>query len=97
MNIVLFALAWIILGIIALIMATRVAKKSIEELHNIKECTNDDITSTMAKEAETEQMEGSSFLFNMLKHPIITNVIAIIFWPVIIPLTLYGWNHYDEL
>ena len=97
MNIVLFALAWIILGIIAMIMAAKVAKKSIEEVHNIDECTNDDLTSAMAKEAEAEQMEGSSFLFNMLKHPIITNVIAIIFWPVIIPLALYGWNHYGEL
>lgn len=97
MNIVLFALAWIILGIIALIMVTRVAKKSIEEFHNIDECTNDDITSAMAEEAEAGQMEGSSFLLNMLKHPIITNVIAIIFWPIIIPFSLYGWNHYGEL
>lgn len=97
MNIVLFALAWIILGIIGLIMMTKVAKKSIEEVYNIDECTNEDLASAAVKEAENKQIEGSSFLLNMLKHFIIIDVIAIVFWPIIIPLVLYGWNHYDEL
>jgi len=92
MNIVLFIIAWIILGIISTCIITRVAKQAISEETNNTEVDNDAFISAVADKAEDDQK-----LAKLLAHSFAICIVGIVLWPIVMPLALFGWNHINEL
>lgn len=92
MTIVLFAIAWIITGVIAINLVYRVAQQRLTEvvIENNKLETEEDLTE--AKEYVDESLNEFGKTNFDTKFLLLVIAVNVMTWPVSVPVLLYKYN-----
>lgn len=99
MLILIFSLAYVVIGIIGLDMAGHVGARNIAEIRAKRAILKGEAETVAVKEVSKEILREAPPLRTVCgsKAVAICQVIfAVLIWPVYVPVSLYNWNHYPE-